>query len=312
MLFVDTEGNQDPHANMALEEYLMRHARVEDDLVLFYINQPSVIVGRNQNAWEEVNTEYLDAQHIPVVRRLSGGGAVYHDLGNLNFSFITRHTPEDVQNFRKFTAPAIQVLRSLGVPAEMGNSNDIQVHGMKISGNAQYIAGGRMITHGTLLFSSDLTNVERSLQSSLKTIESRAIKSRRSKVANVSEFLHQPLDIETFQSLLLSGVFQNDHGIQKYDLTSKDWNAIRSLVESRYETWEWNYGNSPDFTVDMIQKFPAGEINARIEVRKGLIYSVRFTGKIISREDAAELERALLGARFSPESIHERVNRIME
>lgn len=298
MLFVDNEHITDPHLNLALEEYLLRNARTEEDILLFYINEPSIIIGRNQNTLEEINREYVDEHGIHVVRRLSGGGAVYHDLGNLNFSFITENLPENIHNFRKFTAPVIAVLHSLGVPAELSGRNDIVVEGRKISGNAQYIAGKRMVSHGTLLLNSDLSQVVEALRVKNSKIESKGIKSIRSRVANIAEYLPQPLDIETFRLRILEGVFAGNLPAPRYNLSPEDWQAVHSLADERYRTWEWNYGRSPAFNVQKTHRFPFGEIDARIDVQNGRIRSVKFYGDFFGQEPVSELEALLTGLRY--------------
>ena len=159
MLFVDNQNEHDPAVNLALEEYVLRNAQTDEDLLLFYINAPSIIIGRHQNTLEEINRDYVEEHGIHIVRRLSGGGAVYHDLGNLNFSFLTGYQPENFRNFKKFTEPVIRALAKLGVLAELNGRNDILVDGRKVSGNAQYLSKNRMVSHGTLLFNSDLSHV---------------------------------------------------------------------------------------------------------------------------------------------------------
>ncbi|MRS04884.1 lipoate--protein ligase, partial [bacterium] len=163
MLFVDNLDEHDPAVNLALEEYMLRQSDLHEDLLLFYINEPSIIIGRHQNTLEEINRDYVEEHNIHIVRRLSGGGAVYHDLGNLNFSFITDYQAENFQNFRKFTEPVVRALSTLGVKAELTGRNDIQIDERKVSGNAQYISRGRMVSHGTLLFNSDLSHVSDAL-----------------------------------------------------------------------------------------------------------------------------------------------------
>lgn len=164
MLFIDNNGITDPQINLAIEEYALNHLDINETYLLFYINQPSIIIGRNQNTIEEINTEYVDKNNIIVVRRLSGGGAVYHDLGNLNFSFITKDDGESFHNFLKFTEPVIEALQKLGVNAELSGRNDIQVGGRKISGNAQFSTKGRMFSHGTLMLDSEIENVVSALK----------------------------------------------------------------------------------------------------------------------------------------------------
>ena len=191
MIFVDNENRTDPRINLAIEEHLLRQVDLGEDILLFYINAPSIIIGRNQNTLAEINHRYVAQRGITVVRRVSGGGAVYHDLGNLNFSFITRFERGSFQNFRKFTEPAIRVLREMGVPAELSGRNDILVNGRKVSGTAQYRGRERMISHGTLLFDARLDEVSDALNVKMDKIVAKGIKSVRSRVANISESLPQ-------------------------------------------------------------------------------------------------------------------------
>ncbi|WP_040932137.1 lipoate--protein ligase family protein, partial [Paenibacillus larvae] len=164
MLFIDNQGITDPRINLAIEEYALKYLSTEQTYLLFYINEPSIIIGKNQNTIEEINMDYVKQQELHVVRRLSGGGAVYHDLGNLNFSFITKDDGNSFHNFLKFTEPVIEALRKLGVEAELSGRNDIQVGERKISGNAQFTTRGRMFSHGTLLFHSEMENVVSALK----------------------------------------------------------------------------------------------------------------------------------------------------
>src|SRR5690606_24904403 len=201
MLFIDNKGITDPQINLAIEEYALKNLDINETYLLFYINEPSIIIGKNQNTIEEINTEYVEKNNIKVVRRLSGGGAVYHDLGNLNFSFITKDDGESFHNFRKFTEPVIRALKKLGVNAELSGRNDIVVEGRKISGNAQFATRGRMFSHGTLMLNSEIDNVVSALRVKKEKIESKGIKSIRSRVANISEFLDQEITMEQFKQL---------------------------------------------------------------------------------------------------------------
>ncbi len=303
MLFVDNEQTIDPRVNLAIEEYLLRRLEIDEDILLFYINEPSIITGRNQNTLEEINLEYVESRHIHVVRRLSGGGTVYHDLGNLNFSFITRSGKENILNFKKFTAPVVRALVEMGVPAELSGRNDILADGRKISGNASFGTSRGMFSHGTLLFNSDLSHLTDALKVKPGKIESKGIKSVRSRVANICEFLKEPMDIEAFRSRLLNSIFAGAAEIPQYRLTDVDWRAIHALSDERYKTWEWNYGHSPAFNVQKTQRFPYGEIDARLDIREGRIQSVRFFGDYFGQGDVAELEGRLKGIRYERESL---------
>jgi len=303
MLFVDNLNEHDPAVNLALEEYVLRQGQVEEDLLLFYINGPSIIIGRHQNTLEEINREYVEQHGIRVVRRLSGGGAVYHDLGNLNFSFITGSAPENFRNFKKFTGPVIDALIRLGVPAELSGRNDILVDGRKVSGNAQYISKNRMVSHGTLLFDSDLSHVADALNVKAEKITSKGIKSVRSRVANISEFLSQPMTVEAFRQYLLDHFYPDTPEPPAFPLSDADWAAVHRLAEERYRSWDWTYGRSPDFNVEKRQRFPGGEIDARLDIEQGVICSIKFYGDFFAEVEPDELERLLIGVRYSREDI---------
>lgn len=296
MLFVENQNITDPRVNLALEEYLLRHCRLEEPLLLFYVNEPAVIIGRNQNTLEEIDADFVAQQGIHVVRRLSGGGAVFHDLGNLNFSFITQGDG-NLHNFAKFTRPVIAVLRALGVPAELRGKSDIFANDRKISGNAQYVFKGRMFSHGTLLFDTNLTMMLRALNPRRAEIESRAVQSVRHYVANIREFLSQEMSIRELQEALLDGIFGGT-AVPTYELTAADWVVVDQIANERYRTWEWNVGRSPDFNVRRQGETPAGKVEARIDVHYGRIQAISFWGNFASLQDVAEVAARLTGLRY--------------
>lgn len=301
MLLVDHGAVTDPRLNLAAEEYILRRLDPAEDYVFLYVNAPSVIVGRNQNTFAEVNAAFVRARGLPVLRRLSGGGTVYHDTGNLNVSVITRYAPENFQNFRKFTAPVIATLRALGVPAVFSGRSDIRVAGRKISGNAQYRSGARMLSHGTLLFNASLEDLEAALAVDSQLMTSRALKSVRSQVANVVEFLPAPLTLAEFKLYLLEELFGKGSSVPIRTLTPADWAAIQTLVATRYALWEWNYGASPPFTVHKRVSFAAGPVAVRLEVQQGRIIAAAFEGPGLPQ--AAALARQLIGMRYERESL---------
>jgi len=297
VIFVDNENTYDPRVNLAIEEHLVRNLNVEGDILLFYINEPSIIIGRNQNTLEEINYPYVEEHHIHVIRRLSGGGAVYHDHGNLNFSFINANGKEFLHNFKKFTAPVVKVLNSMGVPAEMTGRNDIVVEERKISGNAQYAIGSKLVSHGTLLFNSDLSTVSNALNVKIEKIESKGIKSVRSRVANISEYLQDQMDILEFRERVKDGILAEANN-GEYHLTNEDWDQIQRISRDRYQQWDWNFGRSPKFNVQKTQRFPFGQIDARIEVQNGAIEQVKFFGDFLGLRDVADVEHRLVGTRY--------------
>ncbi|RAK19502.1 lipoate-protein ligase [Anoxybacillus vitaminiphilus] len=310
MLFIDNEGMTDPRVNLAIEEYALKNLDMNETYLLFYINEPSIIIGKNQNTIEEINTKYIEEKGIHVVRRLSGGGAVYHDLGNLNFSFITKDDGESFHNFKKFTEPVIQALRKLGVNAELSGRNDILVEGRKISGNAQFSTKGRMFSHGTLLFDSEIDAVVSALNVKKDKIESKGIKSIRSRVANISEFLKEPITIDEFKQILLHSIFDTNGEIPTYKLTESDWKEIYRISEERYKNWDWNYGKSPKFNLQHTHRFPIGQIDVRLEVNKGMIENCKIYGDFFGVGDVSDIEKLLTGVRYSRQEIEKALKEI--
>jgi lipoate---protein ligase len=296
MLYADNLHITDPRLNLALEEYLLRHVAVDEAILLFYVNAPSVIVGRNQNILEEIDPDYLAAHNIQVVRRLSGGGAVYHDLGNLNFSFITNGS-RDLHKFDRFTGPVIEVLNSLGVPAEAHGKSDIYAAGKKISGNAQYLARNRMVSHGTILFDSDLEALLHTLNPRQVAIESNAVQSIRARVTNIREWLPD-WNVAELREALLAGIFAPEP-VRQVELTAVDWTQIQRIRAERYQDWEWTYGRSPRFTVEKRPFGPDGPC-VLVTVDKGRVAALVVEGEGEGVETAVGLQTTLLGLRYDP------------
>lgn len=300
MRWVDNEGNTDAMLNLALEEYVLRERMGDEDLLLFYVNAPAIIIGRNQNTIEEIAPDVVEARGIQVVRRISGGGAVYHDLGNLCFSFMTRDVSGRFNRYDRFNGPVVDVLQSLGVPAMQTGRNDIVADGRKISGNAQFAMSDRMLSHGTLLFDSKLDDVGDALRPRPGKVESKGAKSVRSRVANISEFLRAPLTVGELRERILERIFGTSARgqVPRVELTDDDWQHVRDLRERKYATWDWNYGQNPPSNVQRAQRFVAGEIDVRYDIQEGRIASVRIFGDFLGRHEVSELETLLIGVRF--------------
>jgi len=306
MRFISNNGITDPALNLALEEYILRSLPEEDDYLLFYINEPSIIIGKNQNTVEEINAEYVKDNNLHVVRRLSGGGAVYHDLGNLNFSFIMKDDGGSFHNFKKFTEPVVRALRKLGVEAELTGRNDLQVGERKISGNAQFHTKGKMFSHGTLLFDSEIENVVSALKVNAEKYVSKSTKSIRSRVANISEFLQEPMTTEEFRQKLLQSLFEDSEEIPVYELSEGDWDKVRKLADERYRSWEWNYGRSPAFNVQQRKRIEGvGTFDVRLQVEEGVIAEAAIFGDYFGRGDSAEVAERLAGTRYDAASLRE-------
>lgn len=308
MLFVDNKNNYDPEINLAIEQYLVMNLPIEENsYLLFYINDPSIIIGKHQNTIEEINTEYVDKKNIKVVRRLSGGGAVYHDRGNLNFSFITKNDGNSFSNYQRYLNPVIKALQQMGVNAEIKGRNDILVGDKKISGNAQFATNKRMFTHGTLLFNSNMDEVSTSLKVRKDKIESKGIKSIRSRVANITDYITTELTIEEFRDKLLLSIFNVDSikDITKYELTESDWSQIRKISQERYANWEWNFGRSPKFYMERTQRFPIGSIDLKLNVEDGIITAIKIYGDFFGVGNLEDIENKLIGKKYTKQSVAE-------
>jgi lipoate---protein ligase len=304
--------SRDPHFNLALEEYVVKYMGPKEDYVILWQNEPSVIIGRNQNTIEEINVKYIKDNNIHVVRRLSGGGAVYHDLGNLNFTFIVKSSSDVVSNFRKFTEPVVNALKSFGVNAEFSGRNDITIEGKKFSGNAQYYYGDRLLHHGTILFNSDLTVVQDALNVKPDKIESKGVKSVRSRVTNIYPYLEKEISLEDFKTAMLKLLMQDKNYMEKeYTLTEKDLSVIRELMEKRYSLWQWNYGQSPEFNIEKGKRFPGGKLDLRFNVKGGnesTISHIKILGDFFGKKEVTELESKLVGTLYKEDNVRKLLN----
>lgn len=305
MYFVDNNNEKDPRINLAIEEFILTELDLDEPVLLFYINKPSIIIGRNQNTVEEIDTTYVDNNDIVVVRRLSGGGAVYHDEGNLNFSFITKDDGNSFHNFAKFTQPIVEALKKLGVNAKLEGRNDLLIDGYKVSGNAQFATRGKMFSHGTLMLDLNLDNVAASLKPRKDKFESKGIKSVRSRVANISQFLDKKLTTEEFRDLILLYIFDVDSlaDVKQYHLTDQDWKRIKEISKSRYANWDWNYGKSPKFNLERSKRFPTGSVDVRLNVEKGTIKDIKIFGDFFGIGDVEDIEKSLIGVPYKRETI---------
>ena len=300
MLLIQSPST-DPAFNLALEEYLLTGFR--EEILRLWRNRSAIIIGRNQNALEEIDPDYVRERGIPVVRRLTGGGAVFHDLGNLNYTLIQPCGEGDFNNYPKFTAPILAYLARLGVKAELSGRNDLLIHGMKCSGSAQTVRGGRILHHGCLLFSASMEDLSGALRPRPIKLQSRGVKSVRSRVTNISAHLSQPMTVEEFHHGLEQHLISSLADVHPYRLTEADLAAVRKLMRQRYSTWEWNFGFSPRYSLSKSRKFPFGLVEASLEVREGVIAAISIWGDYFGTKDTSLLEEALTGIRHRREDI---------
>lgn len=316
MLYVPNDKERDPRVNLAIETYLLQNMPLDEPILLFYINEPSIIIGRNQNTIEEINKEYVDEKGIHVVRRLSGGGAVYHDLGNLNFSFIMPDDGNSFRDFKKLTEPIVEALHKLGIEgAQLKGRNDLVIDDKKFSGNAMYSTNGRMFAHGTLMFDSDIDEVVNALKVKKDKIESKGIKSIRSRVTNIKDFLpadKQAMTTEEFRQAILLQIFGVDSvdQVKTHELNEEDWKAINQISDEYYKNWDWNYGRSPEFNLERQKRFPIGSIEVRLDVADGKIEKAKVFGDFFGLGEIKDVENQLIGTRYEKKALEESIDQI--
>ncbi len=288
----------DPFFNLAAEEYFLKN--FQENFFLLWRSKPSVVVGKHQNALAEINHDFVHKNQIPVARRLSGGGTVFHDLGNLNFTFIRNVEKIQEVNFKIFTFPIVEALKKLGVEAYTTGRNDLLIKGKKISGNAEHVHRNRVLHHGTLLFNSQLDALKGALKVDLSKFEDKAVQSNRSEVTNIAPYLPEPMSVEVFGSRLFSEISKQIAGSQEYSPTEADLAAIQKLSEEKYQTWDWIFGYSPRYRFKNKFQTANGEIAIQLLVEKGLLVEVEITG-IISETSGQQIKEALLGC---PHDLH--------
>lgn len=287
----------DPRINLAVEEYVLNYLDPSEEYAILWQNEPTVVIGRNQNTIAEVNGPFIKKQGINVVRRLSGGGAVYHDFGNLNFTFIVDSKKDVVSNFEHFTKPVIAALASLGVNAEFSGRNDITIDGKKFSGNAQYWSKNRLLHHGTILFNSDLSVVQEALNVKADKLQSKGVKSVRSRVTNIYPYLKTPITIDEFKETLWRYLIPGGEG-KEYILNDEEWAIVHEIKEKRYAKWEWNYGASPECEMEKEARFTGGKLELKLNVTDGLIRDMAIFGDFFGEKDVTELANMLNGKQY--------------
>ncbi len=298
----------DPYFNLAAEEYVLKE--FGDEVFMLWRNEPCIIVGKHQNTLAEINLDYVTEHKIPVVRRITGGGTVFHDLGNLNFTFVKNGENDKLVNFRKFTEPIIEVLQKIGIEAKFEGRNDLTIEGRKFSGNAEHVHKNRVLHHGTLLFSSELSNLSKALKVDPSKFQDKAVKSVRSRVTNISEHLKMPMDVIGFKDLIQNHLNEKFRDITFYQFSEEDKTKIYELVKTKYNTWEWNFGYSPQYNFMRQFKADGGNIEVNLEVKNGIIEKAKIYGDYFSLRDTAEIEELLVNQPHNPEIISQKLANI--
>ena len=301
-----THDNTDAYFNLASEEYLLKHT--DDYYIYLWINDRAVIVGTNQNAIEEVNLSYTESAGVKVVRRLTGGGTVYHDKGNLCYTIIAPYKADE-DNYKKFTAPVIEYLNSLGVKASFSGRNDIVIGDKKISGNAQTVFKNRIMHHGTILFNADTEELTKCLNPSKIKMQSKGIKSVRARITNVIEHLKDKMSIEEFKSGLKAQFLKD---CDNYELTQSDISKIQALVDEKYSKYEWNIGRSPIGQNEFTAKFNFGIFTLSFNTQNGLIKDAQIFGDFFEKKSVKDLASQLNGIKFNKKEVNKVIERVGE
>ncbi|MGT2925258.1 lipoate--protein ligase [Streptococcus caviae] len=309
MKYIVSHSNN-PAFNIALEAYAFREMLDEDEIFILWINEPTIVIGKHQNAIEEINKEYTDAHGIHVVRRLSGGGAVYHDLNNLNYTIISNKADEGAFDFKTFSKPVIDTLAKLGVKAEFTGRNDLEIDGKKFCGNAQAYYKGRMMHHGCLMFDVDTSVLADALKVSKDKIESKGIKSVRARVTNINDELPQKMDVLAFRDALLEQVKEENPDMTEYEFSEAELERIRQSEKEQFGNWNWIYGAAPEYTIKRSVRYPAGKITTYANVEKSVIKSIKIYGDFFGIGDVSDIEQLLVGSRYEYKDILEKLKTV--
>ena len=298
-MFCITLESTDPFFNLAIEEVLFKNST--EEYLILGINSPSLIIGKHQSAHREIDTRFITENKIPVIRRISGGGAVFHDMGNLNFSFIRQSEPGRQVDFRKYTQPVIDFLISLDVEARFEGKNDLKVNGLKISGNAEHVQHNRVLHHGTLLYSTFLDQLRNSLRKDTSCYMTRAVESNPSSVTNLNREIKGFKDIYEFRSAMMDYFMKYFHTTDIYEIPAQLTRDAMSLADSKYRSWEWNWAYGPEYVFIKEFGFSGKQIFCRLSVKDGIIHDCLIEG---SSKLSSTAEK-LIGARHMVDDLRE-------
>ena len=310
MIYIESKSN-DPRYNTALELYAFNELAKKDDVFMLWINDPCIVVGKNQNTREEVNQKFCDDNGIKIVRRVSGGGAVYHDLNNLNYTIISnKDKGKEGFDFKEFSKPIIDTLAELGVKAEFTGRNDLEIDGQKFCGNAQAYIKDRVMHHGCLLFNVEFGALANALKVSKDKIESKGVKSVRARVTNILPHLKEPITVNEFADKILGYMKKHNPNMTEYHFSKEEIEKIKERAEYK-RSWEWNYGESPEYNISRSHRFPKGKIEIYANVINSKIASIKFYGDFFGKnEELTDIEKLLVDVKYTPEDVKKALDNV--
>ncbi len=298
----------DPYFNLATDEYIFKH--IKENCFMLWRNDNAIIVGKHQNTLAEINVDYVEEKGIKVVRRLSGGGAVYHDLGNLNFTFTNTGETTEVVDFKKYTKAILEVLQKLGIDAKFEGRNDLTIEGKKFSGNAEHVFKNKVLHHGTLLFSSEMKDVSGALKINPLKYKDRAVKSIPKRVTNISNHLKSPISLEEFTNRIMNHIIETHEDARLYEFTQEDLAAIQKIRDEKYAKWEWNFGHSPKYNFQQGIRTEGGTLEMNLQVEKGIIEGVKVYGDFFGTRDVQEFENSIVGLKHDYKTISDSLDNL--
>ncbi|MCB6992549.1 lipoate--protein ligase [bacterium 210820-DFI.6.37] len=307
-MYIIKHESGNPYFNLAVEEYLLDN--FDEDIIMLWRNDNAVVVGKNQNTIQEINQNYVDENGIRVVRRLTGGGAVFHDMGNVNYTIIQKYDNSLFSNYEYFTKSVRDFLRTLGVDARLSGRNDLMIDGKKFSGNAQCVRNGKMMHHGTLMFSSQVKDISGALTPNKQKIESKGVKSVKSHVTNISSHMENKISVDEFLERLYEHYLTSSENVEPYQFTQADIAAIQKLSDDKYATWDWNYGESPAYSWSGSKKYDFGLVDIRMDIKNGTISDVRIYGDFFGIKNIRDIETLLTGSLHRYDQVAEKLDAV--